>query len=166
MLRLNGLYDSIDSVGKYQSENCLIFYSDGTFLELEHSFNIVPDDSFKGWKNYFDDSVLIKNFDCGRNCWGVYRLKTDTIFLQDFENTGQQTNVVVTWEGIIANDTTISFYKWSCKKCLDPLPYPPGTHLIDPPRKFIFTREMLEKPDSSNAWFKKKNWYNRKSNTK
>jgi len=157
-MKIRGFYYSLK---EYPNYTFLIFYSDGSYLKVKLNFStdtnrveqIIEQLKNKNDLKYSDDA------------WGIYRIHNDSISLQSFEGKepmGKKelfNEVVVNETGKIINDSTIAFTKWDCKYCQYNFPYTPGLHVFNPIHEFKFCNQLIEKPDSSKVWFKRKSWY-------
>ncbi|MEX1189093.1 MAG: hypothetical protein WED33_07530, partial [Bacteroidia bacterium] len=103
--------------------------------------------------------------------WGHYQIKGDSIFIQSFTYFYDSTVLRDVYElkGVIRNDSTIYIFEHLCDWCFnDPSKYSEyiskGKRHFIPPAEYRFY-QTTKKPDSTNAWFFDKKWYNEELNS-
>jgi hypothetical protein len=155
-----GLYYSLQNNPSYAPSKkyleIVFFYDDGTMVV----YNVQKDSlDEKAQINSF-----LQNLDrykyTGR--WGYYKLKADsieaTVFIHD--ESRMRTRIPEHWEMTVKNSGTILLSRKECKDCRKHYIEYQGTSELqfNPMLEYNFFSSSI-KADSSQAWFRNKDWY-------
>lgn len=135
-------------------ERAILFYENGLCKTFYHNIHGVFLDSSNDQKT---KRLITQNFD-GKESFGCFSIKRDTIYIQDFSVNNQSFyhRWVDNKKIAIKNDSTLVFIS-------DYDTYLNYESITDPIELKFYP--LLKKPDSTKAWFYNKRWYNDKLHT-
>ncbi len=131
---------------------CIFLYTDGTiyaslFLDISQDtcYSIIKHKiQFAGYRY---------------EGWGCYRIKNDSIYVQDLSMNGGEFAEVVNFKGLITSDSTFLLVDKSTV-------YGSTTGKSSSTPMMYSFQSLKHKPDSSIAWYKHKKWYKKWLNEK
>ncbi len=156
-VRIDGIYFAIPG---QESDKGIVFYNNG----MVYIYNRYTNDAEMFWLNpskfmkYEFPKQFLYNY-IKKDLWGHYIIRNDSIFIQYFHRNIDywiKRNITELY-GIIKDNTNIYIYKEKWTKNAG-YHSEPLEKIYNTPILYKFYQTDI-KPDSTNAWFYKKRWY-------